>query len=213
MKRAVVMGILMVAGCSEPGNLRLSLGSDDSATAAISAPSMDHTGRAMNLTAARSIKVTITEVLVHIAEGEAGPSVTSAQVPDDAPGWQAVATGPMEIDLAKVRDDGAIDLADVDVPEGRIDAVRIRLASHGVFAGVEDRIIGAVIDANGAVCDLIVPRAVVDAGAKVDCLYKPIAIATEGTTAQLNFKLRSSQRAEVASGCAFRLAPVIQLVH
>lgn len=194
----------MLAGCGSTGQLHLDLDSDDSQQG-LAPPAVDLRGVA-------SVRITVKRIDVHLAASSAPDSVNGEAVTDDDGGWRPLGGNlALGIDLVKdVRGSSVKPLGDLELPPAKVTQVRLGLAG-GQTEGADERYPGAVTDADGTVCDLLVPHAAVDPGLKLVGTVPAASVSTgRRTTMVVNFPLKDSSR-EPGTACAFRLTPALRL--
>jgi hypothetical protein len=154
------------------------------------------------LEAAQSVRLPIAEVRLHLAnEGTS----------DDQGGWHTLPLETREVDLLALPIDGSVFLGDLSLPAGKITQIRLRLAATG-GEGVERVISGAVTEAAGSTCDLIVPASAWEQGVKIVHPFKLIDVdPAQRVALVLAFSLQDASRSSEAGGCAWRLRPVLKL--
>jgi hypothetical protein len=192
----------VLAGCGSTGQLHLDLNSDDSQQG-LAPPAVDLRGAA-------SVRITVKRIDVHLADATAPASVNGDDVKDDDGGWRTVGgTLALAFDLIKdVRGSNVKPLADLEMPPSKVTQVRLVLAG-GQTEGTDERYLGAVTDADGTACDLIVPHAAVDPGLKLGGTVQTASVTTGAkTTVVVNFPLKDSSR-DPGAACAFRLTPAL----
>ena len=155
------------------------------------------------LEAAQSVRLPIAEVRLHLANEAAS---------DDQGGWQTLPLETREVDLLALPIDGSVFLGDLSLPAGKITQIRLRLAATG-GEGEERVIAGAVTEADGSICDLIVPASAWEQGVKIVHPFKLIDVdPAQRVTLVLAFALQDASRSSEAGGCAWRLRPVLKLM-
>lgn len=233
MKRllSLMVPAMALAACSGTSSVHVALNSDD--TQSTSQQPLSDAPPAADLTTVQHVNVTVTEVDVHVSdEGtgstntgsgsaqsgssqEANDDVRGEDVSDTDSGWHVISSTAKTVDLMGVRGTATADLADGTVPAGRITQVRLKLQSSGDAGNGDDKITGAVVDADGTTCDLIVPHSAINPGIKIVGTFKAAHIAGGAAyNAVVNLPLKDSTRltaAGAAGTCAFRLSPVIRL--
>lgn len=200
----------LATGCGG-GSVRLDLTSDDAADNVLALA----TTPAPNLASVRSVRVTVDEVWLHVADGDEAPLLQpeAADVPEGSSGWRRVSDVPHAVDLMALRSGAALALGEWEVPEGALTQVRLRLAA--VPEGEEGRVAGAVLDDAGTGCDLLLPRSAWQPGLAVSGPLARLPLdGEEARRALLSLKLNDSRREELeGGGCAYHLNPVLKVLR
>ena len=224
----ILASLMLAAGCSANANLHLQLNSNDQAAAALktgSTSTAETLAGASDLTGVQHVNVTVNEVDVHVkADGEKAKAdggdeldehtgeVDAQKVDDHDQGWQVVTTTPQSFDLMSIRASATQPLGDIVLPPGKVTEVRLKLATDGSAGGEDDLITGAVVDADGTVCDLVVPHSVINPGLKIEGIFKAAELKDgDDKDVVVNIKLKDSERLSDAGTCAFRLNPEIEI--
>ena len=221
----ILASLMLAAGCSSGVSLHLQLNSNDTATAALrtGTSTAETLAGASDLTGVQHVNVTVNEVDVHdVIEGdhEADGGEVDAQtgevdgtkVDDHDKAWQVVTSTPQSFDLMSIRASATKPLGDIQLPAGKITEVRLKLKTDGSAGGEDDVITGAVVDADGTVCDLVVPHSVIDPGLKIEGLFKAAQLKDgDDKDVVVNIKLKDSSRLSDAGTCSFRLNPEIEI--
>jgi len=233
MKRILaVLAPLALAACGGTGTLNLAVTNDASSTNALTAaatlpaPASPPTG--LDSSSVESIKLTVTEVDVHLAGSDAPGTIEPGKndPKDNDGGWHSIplvdTSGlPVKtIDLVIAR--GApTSLGTIQLPSGKITQIRLKLQVDGASLAEPgfDTIQGAVQIApvppstSPTFCDLAVPHSAVDPGVKIDGPFSSIQIEEGGTASVLlNFKLNEMPpAASGTSACLYKLAPVLKI--
>ncbi len=235
MKRILAFSVpLALAACSGSGTLELSLTHDGtsanalvaSGTLALAAPATPPSS--LDDGSVQSIKLTIAEVDVHLADDDAPDTIEPGmnEPPDDDGGWQRIdlvdANGQAAktVDLVLVRS-APTSLGTIELPTGKITQIRLAVQTDAASLAEPgfDTILGAVQIApvppstTPTFCDLAVPHSAVNPGVKIDGSFKSLRIADGRTvSALLNFKLNEMPpAASGGSSCLYKLAPVLEI--
>ncbi|HYO53355.1 DUF4382 domain-containing protein [Archangium sp.] len=212
MKRKLLfVAPLLLAACGG-SSLSLDINSDD---AAENAPlsSVRAFNDSVDLTTVKSVKVTVSEIWVHVDGDDAKDDVDGTKVEDSAKGWQQVSSEEKSFDLMTVRNEATKPLGDLTVPEGKITQIRLKLKGTAPEGSDKYRIAGAVEEASGTVCDLIVPRSAINPGVKISGVYKAMEIEAGGKHhAIISLKLKDSEKlTDGGATCAYRLNPELKV--
>ena len=214
MRRIQWVGVLALTACSGSSSLHLELHSSDTATSASRlSTGSDATGGAEDLTTVKAVRVTINEVDVRVENEKVADDVKGSDVKDDDKAWQVVTTTPKQIDLMTIRDAaGTAALGDLSSVTGKITQVRLKLKTDGDANNGEDVITGAVTDAQGVTCDLLVPHSAANPGVKIEGNFTAGRLnSSKKNRGIVNIRIKDSEKLTTASGCAYRLKPVIEL--
>lgn len=201
---------LAAVGCGG-GSVRVDLTSDDATDNVLA---LGAATPAPNLTAVRSVRVTVAEVWLHLSDTDAAaPGLAeAAEVPESSAGWRRVSDVPHAVDLMALRAGAALGLGAWGVDDARaLTQVRLRLAA--VDEGAEGRVAGAVVDDRGARCDLLLPRSAWLPGVAVSGPLARLPLDDAGARrVLLSLKLDDSRREALAEGgCAYHLQPVLKV--
>ncbi|PTL79922.1 DUF4382 domain-containing protein [Vitiosangium sp. GDMCC 1.1324] len=213
MKRKfLLVAPLLLAACGGGSSLSLDINSDDAAENT-SLSTVRALGESVDLTTVKSVKVTVSEIWVHVEGQEAQDDVEGSKVDDSDKKWQQVSSTETAIDLMTVRNQATKPLGDITVPEGKITQIRLKLKGTAAEGSDKYRIAGAVEETNGTVCDLIVPKSAINPGVKIEGVYKAMKIEAGGKHhAIISLKLKDSEKlADGGATCAYRLNPVLKV--
>lgn len=219
MKRNLLfVAPLLLAACGG-GSLSLDINSDDAAeNTTLSTVRSLSDSAAVDLTTVRSVKVTVSEIWVHVEDKatktEAGDDkVEGDKVEDSGKSWQQVSSEERTIDLMTVRNAATKPLGDIAVPDGKITQIRLKLKGTAPEGSDKYRIAGAVEEIDGTVCDLIVPRSAVSPGVKIEGVFKAMKIEAGGKHhAVISLRLKDSAKlVDGGATCAYRLNPVLKV--
>jgi hypothetical protein len=204
MKRHFLLAApLFLAACGG-GNVGLDLTSDDASDNALTAQA------AADLNTIKSITLTVDEVWVHTSGKDAKDDVKGEDVGDTAGGWQRVSEEDQAFDLMALRTGTTAALAELDLPEGKITQIRLKLKG-GEEAGDRVRLVGAVTDSSGNKCDLSVPKSAINPGVKISGVFKAMKIeGSEKYRATVNLKIKDTTK-DGAAGCVYKLNPVLKI--
>ena len=208
------VGVLALSACSGPSSLHLELHSSDTAVSTSRLTSSSPAaGATEDLTTVKSVRVTIQEVDVRVENEKATAEVNGTDAKDDDKAWRVVTTTPRDVDLMTIRDaGGTAALGDLSGVTGDITEVRLKLKTDADAGNGDDLIAGAVTDANGTVCDLIVPHSAASPGVKIEGTFTAGKLAAGAKNRGIvNIRIKDSTKLTTASGCAYRLKPVIEL--
>jgi hypothetical protein len=197
MKRSLLIAPLLLTACGG-GQLSLSLTSDDMGASALG-------GRASSdLTTVRSLRLTVDEVWVHLADAEDARE-------DGEAGWRRVTDADQSFDLMTVRGDATLWLGDFPLPEGQVTQVRLKLRSGATTEGARVSLPGAVVEQDGTVCDLSLPASAFEPGLKLSGTVEAMRIDSGGHhRALINLTIKDSARLSGAA-CAYTLEPVLKV--
>lgn len=200
-----MVGLLLAVGCGGTSTLRVRMTSGDAgADVGTLKQSQTSPGALAN---AKSVKVTVSEISVHVAPDDA--TVSAARADDDRGGWHVITKDEQTIDLVSLRGQPTgEEVGEYEVPAGWMTQLRLALKAPESRDG-SGVITGAVVDADGRTCDLIIPQSAVNPGVKVNGALDLVAGGVEDVVVDLS--LHDSKREDTASGCAYRLNPVIRL--
>jgi hypothetical protein len=194
MKRWLwILAAAWLPACGSSGNVALEVGRDSSALSP--------------LDDAQSVLVPIAEVQVHLA-----PMGAETETESEASGdWHTFSPANQRVDLVALPIDGSTFLGEVSLPAGKITQIRLRVDGTEEVGG--ERVLpGAVTDADGRACDLILPASAWDPGLKIVHPFKPIDVdPAQRIALVLAFDLRDATRSQEAAGCVWRLNPVLAL--
>lgn len=220
MKRNLLfVAPLLLVACGG-GSLSLDINSDDAAenTTQSTVRALEDGTKTPDLTTVKSVKVTVTEIWVHVASDDAkeaakGEEVKGEEVEDSSKGWQKVFSEETTIDLMTVRNEATKPLGDIPVPAGKITQIRLKLKGSAAEGKEKYRLAGAVEETDGTMCDLIVPQSAIDPGLKISGIYKAMKIDASGKYhAIISLKLNeSSKLADGGATCAYQLNPVLKV--
>ena len=221
MKRTLaLLSPLLVAGCGGGGgtSVNLQLHSNDAAPAASVVASSGSALRsaltadsASDLTAVKSVVVTVNEVDVHFRADDGKDVENSADVPEDDKGWQTVSTQAQVIDLLSLRGTTVFALGAVTTSQAKLSGVRLKLKTDGSNVNGDDLIRQAVTQQDGTVCDLYVPHSAASPGLKVEGEFKSRKFTGSNERAELNLRLKNSSKLALPAGCAYHLSPKLEL--
>ena len=213
MKRLLAaIAPLLFAACSGSGTVHVDLNSDESQlTNALTDSRSDALSGSSDLSAVKSIKVTITEIRVHLADVDHSDDVKEDEAKDDDGGWHTVSTVPQTFDLLTIKADAVRPLGDIELPEGKITQIRLKLKTDGDNGSGAERIVGAVTELDDTKCDLIAPKSVVNPGLKISGVFKAAKVDKGGKhTVVVNLQLKGDPRETLNGVCAYRIKPVIK---
>lgn len=218
MKRNLLFAApLFLAACGG-GSLSLDINSDDAAENTTLSSVRSSLGETVDLTTVKSVKVTVSEIWVHVedkvTQGDLGDDkVEGSKVEDSGKSWEQVSSEERTFDLMTVRNDATKPLGDLTVPEGKITQMRLKLKGTAEEGTDKYRIAGAVEETNGTVCDLIVPKSAINPGVKIEGIFKAMQIEASGKHhAVISLKLKDSEKlADGGATCAYRLNPVLKV--
>jgi hypothetical protein len=195
MKRWLwILAAAWLPACGSSGNVAVEVGRDPSALS--------------SLDDARSVRVPIAEVQVHLA-----PMGAETETESEASGdWHTFSPANQQVDLVALPIDGSTFLGDLTLPAGKITQIRLRIAAP-VEAGAGERILaGAVTEMDGTTCALVLPASAWEPGLMVIQPFKAIDVdPAQRIALVLAFDLRDAMRSPEAAGCAWRLNPVVRL--
>ena len=214
MKRKLLfLAPLVLAACSNGGSVNLDVTSDDlgeNAQGVVSAYSTD-------LTTVQAVNVTVDEIWAHVDnkdddKGSDDDSITGESVSDDGDKWQLISDEDRTIDLMTVRNNATKPLGDLEMPEGKITQIRLKLKGAEAV-GDRFRVVGAVTETNGNVCDLTLPKSAINPGVKISGVFKAMKIEAGGKYhAIINIKLKDSEKlADGGTACVYKLNPVLKV--
>lgn len=210
MKRKLLfLAPLVLAACSNGGSMNLDVTSDDlgeNAQGVVSA----YAGT--DLTTVKAVSVTVDEIWAHVDDKEAKEdSITGESISDDGDKWQLISDEDRTIDLMTVRNNATKPLGDLELPAGKITQIRLKLKA-GEAVGDRFRVVGAVTEADGTVCDLTLPKSAINPGVKISGVFKAMKIEAGGKYhAVINLKLKESEKVADGSTCAYKLNPVLKV--
>lgn len=218
MKRNLLLvAPLFLVACGG-GSLSVDINSDDAAENTSLSSTRSSLGEAVDLTTVKSVKVTVSEIWVHVEDkdvktDEAGDDkVEGSKIDDSSKHWEQVSSSENTFDLMTVRNDATKPLGDLAVPTGKITQIRLKLKGTAAEGSDKYRIAGAVEEANGTVCDLIVPASAINPGVKIDGVFKAMKIEASGKHhAVISLKLKDSEKLSGTGTCAYRLNPVLKV--
>lgn len=210
MKRKLLfIAPLVLAACSNGGSVNLDVTSDDlgeNAQGVVSAYATD-------LTTVKAVTVTVDEIWAHVdnKDDKADDSITGESISDDGDKWQLISDEDRAIDLMTVRNNATKPLGDLELPAGKITQIRLKLKA-GEAVGDRFRVVGAVTEADGTVCDLTLPKSAINPGVKISGVFKAMKIEAGGKYhAIINIKLKDSEKLADGSTCAYKLNPVLKV--
>ncbi|MGZ3458933.1 MAG: DUF4382 domain-containing protein [Archangium sp.] len=212
MKRKLLfVAPLLLAACSG-GSLNVDINSDDAAenTTASRVSALE----TVDLTTVKSVNVTVSEIWAHVEDAkEAQDQVDGSKVEDSDKKWVQVSSEEKTFDLMTVRNDATKPLGDLAVPEGKITQLRLKLKGTAAEGTDNYRIAGAVVETNGTVCDLVVPKSAINPGVKIEGTFKAMQIEAGGKHhAIITLRLKDSEKlADGGATCAYRLNPVMKV--
>lgn len=212
MKRTLLfVAPFLLAACGGAGSLSLDINSDDAAQN--NALSTVRAFESVNLTTVKSVKVTVREIWVHVEGTSAKDQVKGDEVEDSGSSWQQVSSEEKTIDLMTVRNQTTQPLGDIAVPQGKLTQIRLKLKGTAAEGSDKYRIAGAVEEATGAVCDLIVPKSAIEPGVRISGDFKAMQIDAGGKHhAIISLKLSDSEKlADGGATCAYRLNPELKV--
>ena len=204
MQRSLLLAPLLLAACGG-GDLSLSITSDDLGD---NARGFNHPA---DLTTVKSLRVTVDEIWVHVAEAGAPDAVRGEDVPDGAGGWHLLTTEDQSFDLMTVRSGATRSLGDFPVPAGKLTQVRLRLKADSALAGAQAHVAGAVVEQDGTACDLHVPLSACEPGLKVSGTLTAMPVEAGGRyRALVNLKIKDSTKLH-GDTCGYKLDPVLKV--
>jgi hypothetical protein len=209
MKRKLLfLAPLVLAACSNGGNMNVDVTSDDlgeNAQGVVSAFGTD-------LTTVKAVNVTVDEIWAHVDDKEAKEdSITGESISDDGDKWQLISDEDRTIDLMTVRNNATRPLGELELPAGKITQIRLKLKA-GEAVGDHFRVVGAVTEADGTVCDLRLPKSAINPGVKISGVFKAMKIEAGGKyRAVINLKLKESEKLADGTTCAYKLNPVLKV--
>lgn len=227
-----ILAPLALAACGGTGTLNLAITNDgtntNALTAAAALPAPTSPPSTLDQSSVESIKLTITEVDVHLAGSDAPGTIEPGKndPKDNDGGWHSVplvdtSGQPVKtIDLVIARGTPT-SLGTIQLPSGKITQIRLKLQVDPVSLGEPgfDTITGAVQIApvppstSPTFCDLAVPHSAVDPGVKIVGPFTSIQI-DEGGSANVLLNFRLNEMPPAASGtsaCLYKLAPVLKI--
>jgi hypothetical protein len=218
MKRNLLLvAPLFLVACGG-GSLSLDINSDDAAENTSLSSVRSSLGETVDLTTVKSVKVTVSEIWAHVEDkdvktDEAGDDkVEGSKIDDSSKHWEQVSSTENTFDLMTVRNDATKPLGDLAVPAGKITQIRLKLKGTAAEGSDKYRIAGAVEEANGTVCDLIVPASAINPGVKIEGVFKAMKIEASGKAhAVISLKLKDSEKLSGTGTCAYRLNPVLKV--
>lgn len=218
MKRNLLLvAPLFLAACGG-GSLSLDINSDDAAENTTLSSVRSSLGESVDLTTVKSVNVTVSEIWVHVEDtatktDEADDDkVEGSKIEDSSKHWEQVSSEEHSFDLMTVRNDATKPLGDIAVPEGKITQIRLKLKGTAAEGSDKYRIAGAVVETDGTVCDLIVPRSAINPGLKIDGVFKAMKIEASGKAhAIISLRLKDSEKLADGGTCAYRLNPVLKV--
>lgn len=210
MKRKfLLVAPLLLAACSNGGSMNLDVTSDDlgeNANGVVSASG------GVDLTTVKAVNVTVDEIWAHVDSKDAkDDSITGESISDDGDKWQLISDEDRTIDLMTVRNNATKPLGDLEVPAGKITQIRLKLKAAEAV-GDRFRVVGAVTEADGTVCDLTLPKSAINPGVKISGVFKAMKIEAGGKHhAIINIKLKDSEKVADGSTCAYKLNPELKV--
>lgn len=200
MKRPFLIAPLLLTACGG-GELSLSLTSDDMGASALGG------GASSDLTTVRSLRLTVEEVWVHLADAD-GPREDGEA---GAAGWRRVTDADRSFDVMTVRNEATLSLGDFPLPEGQVTQVRLKLKPGVAPEGARVSLPGAVVEQDGTVCDLSLPASAFDPGLKLSGAVEAMRIESGGHhRALINLTIKDSARLS-GTACAYTLEPVLKV--
>jgi hypothetical protein len=205
-RKLLLVAPFVLAACGGGGTLDLDLTSDESDNALGLV-----TASAVDLSKIQSVKVTVDEIWAHVDNKDAKDDVKGEDVADDGDKWELVSEADQEIDLMTVRDSATKPLGELELPEGKVTQLRLKLKG-GTESGDRFRIAGAVTEASGTTCDLSVPKSAISPGVKISGAFKAMKIEAGGKHhAIINLKLTDTTKEADGTGCVYKLNPVLKV--
>jgi hypothetical protein len=215
-RNLLLVAPLFLAACGG-GSLSLDINSDDAAENT-TLSSVRALGESVDLTTVKSVKVTVSEIWVHVedvatkTDDANDDKVEGSKIDDSSKHWEQVSSEEHSFDLMTVRNDATKPLGDLTVPEGKITQIRLKLKGTAAEGSDKYRIAGAVEETNGTVCDLIVPSSAINPGVKIEGIFKAMKIEASGKHhAVISLKLKDSEKLSGTGTCAYRLNPVLKV--
>ena len=206
MKRLFLIAPLLLTACGG-GQLGLSITSDDLGASVLALD--EHT----DLTTVRSLKLTVDEVWVHLADGDAPALVQGADVEEGSEGWLRLTEVDQSLDLMTVRNGATLSLGDFSLPAGKVTQIRLKLKPDVALTGGRAYLPGAVVEQDGTVCGLNLPASAFDPGLKLSGSVEAMRIESGGHhRALINLNIKDSAKQDGAT-CAYKLDPVLEVKH
>lgn len=205
-RKLLLVAPFVLAGCGGAGTMNLDITSDesDSALGLVTASAVD-------LSKIQSVKVTVDEIWAHVDNKDAKDDVKGEDVADDGDKWELVSEADQELDLMTVRDNATKPLGELELPEGKVTQIRLKLKG-GTESGDRFRIAGAVTEVGGATCDLSVPKSAISPGVKISGVFKAMKIEAGGKYhAIINLKLTDTTKESDGTACVYKLNPVLKV--
>jgi hypothetical protein len=208
MKRKLLfVAPLVLAACSSGGNMSLDVTSDDLGENAQSVTA------SADLTTVKSVSVTVDEIWAHVDDKDSKEdSITGESISDAGDKWQLISDEDVTLDLMTVRNNATKPLGDLELPEGKITQIRLKLKGTEAV-GDRFRVVGAVTETNGNACDLTLPKSAISPGVKISGVFKAMKIEAGGKYhAIINIKLKDSEKlADGGTACVYRLNPELKV--
>jgi hypothetical protein len=205
-RKLLFVAPFVLAACGGGGTMNLDVTSDesDNAQSIVTASGVD-------LSKIQSVKVTVDEVWAHVDNKDAKDDVKGEDVSDNGDKWELVSEEDREIDLMTVRNNATKPLGELEMPEGKITQIRLKLKG-GTESGDRFRIAGAVTESNGTACDLSVPKSAISPGVKISGAFKAMKIEAGGKYhAIINLKLTDTTKESDGTTCVYKLNPVLKV--
>ncbi len=196
---------LLLAACGGGATLNLSVTSDD-----VGENALVSTSSAVDLTTVKSVNLTVSEIWAHV-EDTAPDSIQGKDVDDNDKKWILLSDEEQTLDLITVRGQTRQFFEALEIPNGKLTQIRLKLKNSTSAPSERVRYPGAVVEADGTACDLLVPASAIHPGVKISGAFKAMSIEADGKhVAVLNIKLRDSEKLEGAT-CAYRLNPELKV--
>jgi hypothetical protein len=204
-RRLVLLAPLMLAACSSGATLNVSLTSDDAGENALVSAS-----GSVDLTTVKSVNLTVSEMWAHV-EDSAPDSLKGDEVDDDDKQWVRLSAEEKTLDLITVRSQTSAFFDSLEIPQGKLTQLRLKLKPGNADPSGRARYPGAVVQADGTACDLLVPTSAISPGVKISGAFKAMNIEADGKhLAVLNIKLKDSEKLN-GSPCTYRLNPELKV--
>lgn len=202
MKRPFLIAPLLLTACGG-GELSVSLTSDDLGASVLAQDSH------ADLTTVKSLKLTVDELWVHVADTDAPELEKGGE--EGASGWRLLTGADQPVDLMMVRHSATLSVGDFPLPEGKLTQVRLKLKPDGVPLGERARLPGAVIEQGGTVCDLSLPSSAFDPGLKLSGAVEAMRVESGGRHRVLfNLNIKDSAKLH-GDPCTYALDPVLKV--